>query len=90
MYMCLIIYSKSELIMFEYKTNEDQQNKIYARYLEFCNLRLVYMKRIKFSYNYKKNTMRVEAKNHHKRIEFNIDDFVDWDRANYPNNPCLS
>jgi hypothetical protein len=40
--------------MFEYKTDEDQQNKIYARYLEFCNLRRVCMERIKFSYNYKK------------------------------------
>lgn len=32
--------------------------------------------------------MRVEAENH-KRIEFNIDDFIDWDRANYPDNPCF-
>jgi uncharacterized protein YtpQ (UPF0354 family) len=48
------------------------------------------MERIKFSYNYKKNTMRVEAKNYDKRIEFDIDDFIDWDRANYPDNPCLS
>ena len=76
--------------MFEYKTDEDQQNKIYARYLEFCNLRRVCMERIKFSYNYKKNIMRVEAKNYDKRIEFDIDDFIDWDRANYPDNPCLS
>jgi hypothetical protein len=58
--------------MFEYKTDEDQQNKIYARYLEFCNLRRVCMERIKFSYNYKKNTMRVEAKNYDKRIEFDM------------------
>ena len=76
--------------MFEYKTNEDQQSKIYVRYLEFCNLRRVHIERIKFSYNYKKNTMGVEVKDHDKRIEFNIDDFIDWDRANYPNNPCLS
>ena len=54
--------------MFEYKTNEDQQNKIYARYLEFCNLRRIHIERIKFSYYYKKNTMRVEAKNYDKRI----------------------
>jgi hypothetical protein len=66
--------------MFECKTDEDQQNKIYVRYLEFCNLRRVCMKRIKFSYNYKKNTMRVEAKNYDKRIEFDIDDFIDWER----------
>jgi uncharacterized protein YtpQ (UPF0354 family) len=66
--------------MFECKTDEDQQNKIYVRYLEFCNLRRVCMERIKFSYNYKKNTMRVEAKNYDKRIEFDIDDFIDWER----------
>lgn len=76
--------------MFEYKANEDQQSKIHARYLEFCNLRQVYIERIRFSYNYKKNTMRIEAKNNDKKIEFNIDDFIDWDRANYPGNPCLS
>ena len=76
--------------MFEYKTDEDQQNKIYVWYLEFCNLKRVCMERIKFSYNYKKNIMRVEAKNYDKRIEFDIDDFIDWDRANYPDNPCLS
>ena len=34
--------------------------------------------------------MRGEAKNHDKRIEFNINDFIDWDRANYPESPCLS
>lgn len=33
--------------------------------------------------------MRVEAEIHDKRIEFNIDDFIDWDRANYPDNPCF-
>jgi hypothetical protein len=76
--------------MFEYKTDEDQQNKIYVRYLEFCNLRWVCIERFKFSYNYKKNTMRVEAKNYDKRIEFDIDDFIDWDRTNYPDNLCLS
>jgi hypothetical protein len=76
--------------MLECRTDEDQQSKIYARYLEFCNLKWVRIERIKFSYNYKKNTMRVETKNHDKRIEFNIDDFIDWDRANYPDNPCLS
>jgi uncharacterized protein YtpQ (UPF0354 family) len=76
--------------MFERNANEDQQSKIYVRYLEFCNLKRVRMERIKFSYNYKKKTMRVEARNHDKRIEFNIDDFIDWDRANYPDNPCMS
>lgn len=76
--------------MFEYKTNEDQQNKIYVRYLEFCNLRRIHIERIKSSYNYKKSTMGVQVKDHDKRIEFNIDDFIDWDRANCPNNPCLS
>lgn len=75
--------------MFEYETNEDQ-SKIYARYLEFCNLRRVHMEHIKFSYNYKKNTMRVKIKDYDKRIEFNINDFIDWDRANYPDNLCLS
>jgi uncharacterized protein YtpQ (UPF0354 family) len=75
--------------MFEYETNEDQ-SKIYVRYLEFCNLRRVRMERIKFSYNYKKNTMRVKVKDYDKRIEFNINDFIDWDRANYPDNLCLS
>jgi hypothetical protein len=76
--------------MFESRTNDDQQSKIFARYLEFCNLKQVHLERTKFSYDYKKNTMRVEAKNHDKRIEFSIDDFIDWDRANYPGNPCLS
>jgi hypothetical protein len=76
--------------MLECRTDEDQQSPIYARYLEFCNLKWVRIERIKFSYNYKKNTMRVEEKNHDKRIEFNINDFIDWDRANYSDNPCLS
>jgi hypothetical protein len=33
--------------------------------------------------------MTVETENHDKRIEFNIHDFIDWDRENYPNNPCF-
>ena len=76
--------------MHEYRTNEDQQNKIYTRYLEFCNLKWVHIEHTIFSYNYKKNTIRVEAKNNDKRIEFDINDFIDWDRAKYPDNPCLS
>jgi hypothetical protein len=42
----------------------------------------------KFSYDYKK-TMAVERKNHAKRIEFNIADFIDWDWEKYPDNPCF-
>ena len=30
----------------EYRTNEDQQNKIYARYLEFCNLKWVHIEHL--------------------------------------------
>jgi hypothetical protein len=75
--------------MFEGRTVEDRQSEICARYLEFCNLKWIRTKHTKFCYNYKKNTMRVEAENHDKRIEFNIDDFIDWDRANYPDNPCF-
>ena len=75
--------------MFECRTVEDQQSEIYVRYLEFCNLKWIRIEHTKFCYNYKKNTMRVEAENHDKRIEFNINDFIDWDRANYPDNPCF-
>jgi hypothetical protein len=74
-------------IMFKCKTDEDHQNKIFARYLQFCNLKWDYIEHTKYSYNYKKNTMTVETENHDKRIEFNIHDFIDWDRENYPNNP---
>jgi hypothetical protein len=69
--------------MFECRTVEDQQSEIYARYLEFCNLKWIRIKHTKFCYNYKKNTMRIEAENHDKS------DFIDWDRANYPDNPCF-
>ena len=34
--------------------------------------------------------MRVKVKDYDKRIEFDINDFIDWDRANYPDNLCLS
>jgi len=75
--------------MSECRTMDDQQNKVYKRYLEFCNLKRTHIEHAVFSYNYKKNTMRIEAKNNDKRIEFNIDDFIDWDRAKYPGSPCF-
>jgi hypothetical protein len=72
------------------RTDEDHQNKILGRYLEFCNLERDHFERVNFSYNYRKNTMTIERENHATAIEFNIADFIDWDRISYPDNPCFS
>jgi hypothetical protein len=34
--------------------------------------------------------MTIERENHATAIEFNIADFIDWDRISYPDNPCFS
>jgi hypothetical protein len=66
------------------------RNKAHRRYLEFCNLKPNHLECCKFSYDYKKHLMTVEIENHDKRlVEFDIYDFVDWDRKNYPNNPSF-
>jgi hypothetical protein len=32
--------------------------------------------------------MSIDIPNYYKRVEFNIYDFIDWDQAKYPNDPC--
>lgn len=71
------------------KTDDVHQRKILIRYLEFSNLKQTCIKYAKFSFNYKKNIMSIDIPNYCKRVDFNIYDFIDWDQARYPNDPCF-
>ena len=33
--------------------------------------------------------MSIDIAEYPKRVEFNIYDFIDWDQAKYPNDPCF-
>ena len=33
--------------------------------------------------------MNIDIPNYCKRVHFNIYDFIDWDQAKYPNDPCF-
>jgi hypothetical protein len=33
--------------------------------------------------------MSIDIPNYCKRVDFNIYDFIDWDQAKYPNDPCF-
>ena len=35
-----------------------------------------------------KRIMSIDIPNYCKRVHFNIYDFIDWDQAKYPNDPC--
>jgi hypothetical protein len=70
------------------KTDDIHQRKILIRYLEFSNLKETCIKFAKFSFNYKKKIMSIDIPNYCKRVHFNIYDFIDWDQAKYPNDPC--
>ncbi|HEY6668169.1 MAG TPA: hypothetical protein VI033_03360 [Candidatus Nitrosopolaris sp.] len=67
--------------------DEEQLNKIFARYLEYCNVKENVGKSAKFSYNYENHTIIVRL-DRVKTIEFNIYDFAEWDRQKYFNNVC--
>jgi len=71
------------------KTDDIHQRKILIRYLEFSNLKETCIKYAEFSFNYKKKIMSIDIPNYCKRVHFNIYDFIDWDQAKYPNDPCF-
>ena len=71
------------------KTDDLHQRKILIRYLEFSNLKETCVEHVKFTFNYKKSIMSIDIPDYRKRVEFNIYDFIDWDQAMYPNDPCF-
>jgi hypothetical protein len=72
-----------------FKTDDIHQRKILIRYLEFSNLKEMCIKYANFSFNYIKKIMSIDIPNYCKRVHFNIYDFIDWDQAKYPNDPCF-
>lgn len=69
------------------KTGEEHLHKIFSRYLEFCHLDRGLAKASKFLYNYQRHTVTVQL-NKFKALEFDVDDFIEWDTIKYNDDMC--